>query len=243
MLENPLILLYLCIIISIQSCAGVGVLVLGTPFLLILDYNILEILFILLPLSILTSFTNFIIMQFSIKKTQLIPFKNLKKFFIVCIPSIIIGLFVLKYFENYINFKILVSIIIFVSIILILIKDKITFKINFYRISVLSIIGILHGITNSGGTLMSLVLSHDQEKTNARYSITFFYLLLAFFQYIITIIIFSNYFFLLEIKNYILLLIFGILLGNILIKFLNENKYKVLINFLALISSFILFFS
>ena len=44
MLENPLILLYLGIIISIQSCAGVGLLVLATPFLLILDYNILEII-------------------------------------------------------------------------------------------------------------------------------------------------------------------------------------------------------
>jgi len=242
-LENHLILLYLCLIIAIQSCAGVGVLVLGTPFLLILDYNILEILFILLPLSILTSFTNLVIMQFSIKNIQLVPFKDLKKFFIVCIPSIIIGLFILKYFQNYINFKVLVSIVIFVSIILILIKDKIPFKINFYRISILSIIGILHGITNSGGTLMSLVLSHDQEKTNARYSITFFYLLLALFQYIITIIIFYKHFSLFEIKSYILILIFGILLGNILITFLSENKYKLLINFLALTSSIILFFS
>ena len=243
MLENNLILLYLCLIIAIQSCAGVGVLVLGTPFLLILNYNILEILFILLPLSILTSFTNLMIMQFSIKNIQLVPYQNLKKFFAICIPSIIIGLFILKYFQNYINFKVLVSIVIFVSIILILIKNKITFKINFYRISILSIVGILHGITNSGGTLMSLILSHDQEKTNARYSITFFYLLLALFQYIISIIIFYNYFFLIEIKSYILILIFGILLGNILIIFLSENKYKFLINFLALISSIILFFS
>ena len=65
MLENYLVLSYLCFIIALQSCAGVGVLVLGTPFLLILDYTIIEILLILLPISIVTSFVNLLIMKLS----------------------------------------------------------------------------------------------------------------------------------------------------------------------------------
>ena len=243
MLDNYFILLYLCLTIAIQSCAGVGVLVLGTPFLLILNYNIVEVLHILLPLSIFTSFSNVIIMRFSLKKKKLIPFKGLTKFFFICFPSIIIGLFILKYFQNYINFKILVSIVIFISIILIMIKDKIMYKFNFYRISILSLIGILHGITNSGGTLMSLILSNSQEKIHARYSITFFYLLLAAFQYLITVIIFYEQFIVFEIESHILILVVGILSGNIIISYLSEKKYKLLINILALTSSVILFFS
>ena len=169
-MENYLILLYLCFIIAIQSCVGVGVLVLGTPFLLIMNFNIIEIFFILLPLSILTSFGNLLIIKLSNKEIELTNLKKLKKFFGICVPSIIVGLFILKNFENYINFKILVSIVIIFSILLITYQDRIKFRINFFRISTLSIIGIIHGLTNSGGTLMSLSLSHDQKKIGARNS-------------------------------------------------------------------------
>ena len=242
-MENYLILLYLCFIIAIQSCVGVGVLVLGTPFLLIMNFNIIEIFFILLPLSILTSFGNLLIIKLSNKEIELTNLKKLKKFFSICVPSIIVGLFILKNFENYINFKILVSIVIIFSILLITYQDRIKFRINFFRISTLSIIGIIHGLTNSGGTLMSLSLSHDQKKIGARNSITFFYLFLAIIQYLITIIIFFESFYFPELRDFILILTFGLLIGNIFIKFLSENKFKLMINFLAISSSLILLFN
>ncbi len=242
-MENYLILLYLCFIIAIQSCVGVGVLVLGTPFLLIMNFNIIEIFFILLPLSILTSFGNLLIIKLSNKEIKLTNLKKLKKFFGICVPSIIVGLFILKNFENYINFKILVSIVIIFSILLITYQDRIKFRINFFRISTLSIIGIIHGLTNSGGTLMSLSLSHDQKKIGARNSITFFYLFLAIIQYLITIIIFFESFYFPELRDFILILTFGLLIGNIFIKFLSENKFKLMINFLAISSSLILLFN
>ena len=242
-MENYLILLYLCFIIAIQSCVGVGVLVLGTPFLLIMNFNIIEIFFILLPLSILTSFGNLLIIKLSNKEIELTNLKKLKKFFGICVPSIIVGLFILKNFENYINFKILVSIVIIFSILLITYQDRIKFRINFFRISTLSIIGIIHGLTNSGGTLMSLSLSHDQKKIGARNSITFFYLFLVIIQYLITIIIFFESFYFPELRDFILILTFGLLIGNIFIKFLSENKFKLMINFLAISSSLILLFN
>ena len=76
--------------------------------------------------------------------------KELFKFFIACVPSIIVGLFILKFFQEYINFKFLVSTIIICSILLVMLKDKISYKINFFRISILSIVGVIHGLTNSG---------------------------------------------------------------------------------------------
>ena len=104
MLENYLVLIYLCLIVALQSSIGVGVLVLGTPFLLLLKYDILQAFFFLLPLSILTSLINLIIIRLSNKNLNISTYKGLTKFFVVCIPSIIIGLFILKYFQELINF-------------------------------------------------------------------------------------------------------------------------------------------
>lgn len=240
--ENYFTLLYLCLIVALQSAVGVGVLVLGTPFLLIKGYSIVEIFFYLLPLSILTSVTNLIIIRFK-KKKNFATSKEFKKFFIACIPSIIVGVLILKYYQEFINFKILVGFVIILSIILIILKTKITFKINFFRISILSIIGVIHGLTNSGGTLMSLILSNEKNKLDARYSITFFYFMLASIQYLITVIIFKNSFiYPFELLSFFII-IFGIILGNLFIIHVSENIYKLLINFLALVSSIILIIS
>lgn len=165
MFENYLIVAYLLFIIALQSIVGVGVLILGTPFLLILNFSIVEIFFILLPISIITSLLNLLIMNFSDKKNRRSTNKELKKFFIVCIPSIFVGLFILKVFESLINFRLFVSLIIILSLIIIIFKDKIKYKINFFRISILSSVGIVHGLTNSRGTLMSLALTANKKKT------------------------------------------------------------------------------
>jgi len=96
MINDLLILVYFCLIIILQSAIGVGVLVLGTPFLLLLDYEIIEIFFILLPISILTSLSNLLIMNFYNNFTKKSTLREFRKFFIICIPSIMVGLVILK---------------------------------------------------------------------------------------------------------------------------------------------------
>ena len=239
MIEYYFIFIYFCLIVSIQSSVGVGILVLGTPFMLIFNYNIIDIFFILLPLSIITSLINLIIMSFFKKKIKKSSLRELKKFFKICLPSILIGLVLLKFFEEYINFKLLVSLIIITSITLISMKEKINFKINFFRISILSVIGIIHGLTNSGGTLMSLALSTNNQKNNARYNITLFYFILALSQYFITLILFFKKITFPEIQL-IWAIVFGVIIGNILNNYINEKNYKIIISFLAIISSIFL---
>ena len=241
--ENYFTPVYLCLIVALQSAVGVGVLVLGTPFLLIKGYSIVEILFYLLPLSILTSVINLIIKNFKKKQINFATSKEFKKFYLACVPSIIVGVLILKYYQELINFKILVGFVIILSIILIVLKNRITFKINFFRISILSIVGVIHGLTNSGGTLMSLILSNEKNKLDARYSITFFYFILASIQYLITVVIFKNSFIYSHELLSFLIIIFGIILGNLFIIHVSQNIYKFLIYFLALISSIILMIS
>lgn len=241
MFENLLIVAYFCIIISLQSIVGVGVLVLGTPFLLILDFSIIEIFFILLPISIITSLFNLIIINFSNKKIKNSTKQEFKKFFIICIPSIIVGLIILKFFENLINFKFFVSLVIIFSLIVIILKDKIRYKINFFRISILSSVGIVHGLTNSGGTLMSLALTTNNNKEYARFNTTFFYLILAIFQYLLTsLFFFDKYIYPNDIKL-IGIIIIGVFLGNLINHYMQSMvMYRMFVNILAMFSAIIL---
>ena len=87
---------------------------------------------------------------------------------------------------------------------------------------------------------MALALSNNSEKDNARYSITFFYFALASFQYLITVIIFQELFFIPNNIYLILALCSGIFFGNIFVKFISENNYKLIINILAILTSIIL---
>lgn len=243
MLESNFIIAYFFMIVAFQSIIGVGVLVLGTPFLLILKFNLVEIFFILLPISIITSLSNLIIINYSNKSLKKSTYKEFKKFFTICIPSIFAGLILLKIFENFINFKVLVSFVIILSVLLVLLKNKIKYRINFFRISILSVVGLVHGLTNSGGTLMSLAFTANNDNEYARLNTTFFYLVLAVFQYFLAIIIFFEKFIFLDDIKIFFVLIIGILIGNLIYYYLRSKIYKIIVNSLAILSAVILLIS
>lgn len=235
--EINIIFFVLFFLIIVQSVAGVGILVLGTPFLLILNFNIVDVLSILLPISILTSLLNLIYFKFNKKKLKMKIDSNTKRlFFFVCIPSIFVGLYFLEMFQNEINFRYLVSFIIILSVILTKTKKLILNINNKIKIIFLSLIGVVHGLTNSGGTLLSLFMTSHLEKNESRYSITFFYFFLALSQYLI-----FNYFFdfsqnNLNFKFFLFFLPLAVLLGNYLMKYLDNDKFKNLIIILSLIA-------
>ena len=90
-------------IVMIQSIVGVGVLVVGTPILLLLNFSLIDAMNFLLPISIITSLLNLLIMKF---KNNSVPYNlyRLKSFFFICIPFVLIGLIILKYSNNYLTF-------------------------------------------------------------------------------------------------------------------------------------------
>ena len=123
-------------------------------------------------------------------------------------PGVLIGTITLQFLIPFLNFKLIISILILISVIIknkfkyILVKVK-----NKIKIFLISIIGTIHGLTNSGGSLLSLfVLSFgkNQDVVSTRYNITYFYFFLALIQYVLFKIIFYNqdaFFF----ENYIIL--------------------------------------
>ena len=246
-MELELLSLLIFILVILQTIVGVGVLVLGTPLFLILEFNIIETMYYLLPISIITSFINYLFLKFNKKKFQIFLDKNIKRnFLIFFIPGLIIGLFLAKEFISYINFKILVSLIIFISIIIkwgyenmIQTMPLYLKKISFW------IISIIHGLTNSGGTLLTIFLStfNKNKKNQSRYSITFYYLILVFSQYFIFLIIFKEQLTFNYPLQFILVIIPALIIGNIIAKKISENFFKKLVELLALFSGFFLLLS
>ena len=243
MFEVDLISFFLLILIVLQSVVGVGVLIIGTPSLLMLDYSLPDTLAILLPISILTSLLNLSIFKFnSNKKTFPIDNKMKKYFFIICIPSIFIGLFILKIFNDLINFKIVVSLVILFSLYM---KLRFSFRLkNFSNTSkkkFLLLVGMIHGFTNSGGTLLSLFFSSlIKKKNDTRYNITFFYFFLALFQYILFLILFNQISDHGQLYINSILCVSGVIIGNFLVKKFNEKYFNLLIQILAFVTSIIL---
>ena len=95
-----LLLLLIFFLSIVQSIFGVGLLILGTPILLLFDYSFINILFILLPSSIVVS--SFYLKKFREKKKHLTT-KFLKNFFLFCFPFLTISLIVIYFYEQNIN--------------------------------------------------------------------------------------------------------------------------------------------
>lgn len=241
MYEASLIYFLIFFLIILQSIAGVGILLIGTPLLLIFKIDIILILNILLPISIVSSLVNLIIFKFNKEKLELkLDRDTKKKFFTICIPSIFIGLFFLKQFKDLINFNYLVSLVIFSSILLVNSKKFFNEINNKIRTFFLFLIGIIHGLSNSGGSLLSLFLLYLKNKNQSRFNITYFYFFLASFQYIMFLIIFEQKPYLENIHLLFILILLGTFIGNYFATYIKEKTYKNLINFLCFITCIIL---
>lgn len=241
--NSEYLLLFLIPILSIfQSITGVGILVLGTPILIFFDYKMVEVMSLLLPLSVFNSLLNIAVIKFKNHETN-INIVMKKYFFFLCYPSIFLGLFFLKEFNNFINFNLVVCLMIWISLLFPLSNQakSMLFSNKFKKIMI-SLIGLSHGVTNSGGSLLSMFIvnSYNGSVDYIRYNIIFFYFFLALFQYVSIIIIFDlDYIIKFDIKNY-LFVILGVIIGNFLIKKENLKNIKFIIQSIAFVGSLFL---
>ena len=90
---------------------------------------------------------------------------------------------------------------------------------------------------------MSLALSVNNKKNYARLNITFFYFILATFQYLITIVIFFDKFIFLNNLKFVMILIIGIAIGNLITSFVDSKIYRIIVNVIAMLSAIFLVIS
>jgi len=181
-LEN----LILLILIIIQSIFGIGLLLFGTPTFLMLGYDFLNTLNFLLPISIVISFLQF--NSLKVKSKKIIFDYN---FF--CLPFLVLFLIVALNFKEVLNFKAFVAIILIVTSIFALKKNKFFLlkeRILKYRKLILIFIGSVHGLTNMGGGFLSIFSSliNNNSKKYTRHFISYGYLIMGLIQYFILLV-------------------------------------------------------
>ncbi len=159
----------------------------GLQLLLILGYNFQYALIILLPTSILISF-------FQLKNNlNKIDFQFYKRLLLFSIPLIILFLYLTNL--NSIKINLFVGIFLIVVAIkenILSINRMIKFLIK-YESLYLMIMGMIHGITNLGGALLSaIVFSKNLSKDSKRTTIAICYLTFALFQIITLVVVFNN---------------------------------------------------
>ena len=225
-------LIFIIIIFSvIQSLFGVGLLLFGTPTLLLLDYSYSESLWILLPCSITISLIQ------SISKFELLVDK--KKVILFIVPPMVLGLVLVVLCDYVIDIKkivgfflILTGLVNFFS----KLQSYIKVFINKHAHKYYALIGLIHGLSNMGGGPLSILMSSIyDDKLKIRANIAFIYSVLAASQLIVLFFIEVSG---LKYQTFVLMSIslFVFFVTDFLFSTrVNNQIYKVLINILILI--------
>jgi len=226
---------YLVIIIAVfsivQSIFGVGLLLFGTPTLLLLEYSYSETLWLLLPCSVTISLIQVV------NDYKLIEAK--KRAVYLVIPTLVLGLAFVIIYENGINITrivgvllLLIGVIRFSSKLQALLSSTVKKHIQIYYI----IIGVVHGVSNMGGGPLSVLMSTIYSKKEIiRANVAFIYLILAMFQ-LVVLSIMSNT----SLRSEVMLLIPISLASYIFTsKFIssevNDKKYTFILNVMVLV--------
>ncbi|MCF7970931.1 MAG: TSUP family transporter [Methylococcaceae bacterium] len=171
------ILATLLITTVIQSIFGVGILLFGTPLLLLLGYEFSYALSVLLPISITIN------MLQVLKHYSYIDLKLYKNVLLYSIPFIVLFLFLIT------NIQLNLNLIIGVFLIFVALKntslriEKCLKTMLHYEKLYLILMGIVHGTTNLGGSLLTaLAYEQNQPKNVTRATIAICYASFALFQ-------------------------------------------------------------
>tara|TARA_B100001173_G_scaffold109021_1_gene94413 strand:+ start:973 stop:1683 length:711 start_codon:yes stop_codon:yes gene_type:complete len=219
---------------SMQSIFGIGLLIFGTPLLLIFGYDFVEVLWILLPTSCSLSL-------FQITENyKLIEAK--KEVFFLTLPMLILSLLIILNFEFF-NIKKIVGVFLILT----------TF-IRFFNLSkkwseiimlkgknlMYLLIGFIHGLSNlGGGPLAVLETSIHKDSKAISSNIAFVYLILATSQIIILLIYKSEMF----IPYYLIFIPIVILnhmiLRKIIYKHIISSNFNIFINIFIFVFGFI----
>jgi len=214
----------------IQSLFGVGVLLFGTPLLLLLGYPFMESLLILLPISASINALQII------KDYKYINIKIYKQILIFTVPFIVLFLFIISKVDIDIN------IAVGLFLIFIALKEHIVFIQSFfttilsYNKLFYSTMGMVHGLTNLGGALLTAKVFHTNlNKYEKRATIAMSYMTFAVFQ-IITILFLDNNFGATNFWYIIVGVIVYVGINKLFFHKMSEHKYDKLFSFFLLIS-------
>lgn len=216
------ILLTIIVTATIQSIFGVGMLLFGTPILLLLGYSFIDALGVVLPISIAISLLQVLKHVEHIDKAF---FKNVLRY---CVPFIVLCLALIA------SIKVNVGFLMGIFLLLVALKSflpKIEYALQSivkYERLYLVVTGLVHGVSNLGGSLLTVMIyNKNYPKDTTRVTAAACYVVFAVFQ-LLTLLIMQTEFsisyetkaFFVQIGIVTFLVIEKMLYGNI-----NNEKY------------------
>ena len=227
MLPDSIVLATLITLLSIiQSIFGMGILVFGTPTLLLMGFDFMTSLSLLVPASMTISLLQIINIKF---RRPTISY-NL---YFISIPSIALGLFLADSFLLGSSIKIFISLMLLLSAIvklkLLHLETFVSSLTKHSRIYHL-IMGLVHGLTNLGGALLAILASNSvSDKNSVRYVIAHYYFAFTSIQLILILLFAKNHFLLLtNIYTTFIAAIVYLSIGNRIFKHTNSKNYNFL---------------
>ena len=173
------VLIIVVITSFVQSIFGVGVLLFGTPLLLLQGYDFISAIMILLPISVSIN-----LIQIA-KDFRSVDMDFYKKILLYTIPFVVVFLFAVTLVS--INIGIIIGMfLLFVAAknFSRRINEIIKYLVKYEKVYFM-IMGIIHGLTNLGGSLLTAIVhSKDYEKKVTRVTVAVSYATFAIFQMI-----------------------------------------------------------
>lgn len=182
------ILLTIIVTATIQSIFGVGMLLFGTPILLLLGYSFVDSLGVVLPISIAISLLQVVKHVDYVDKAF---FKNVMRY---CVPFIVLCLALIA------SVKVNVGFVMGIFLLLVALKsflpqmERALQSIVKYERLYLVVTGLVHGVSNLGGSLLTVMIySKNYPKDTTRVTAAACYAVFAIFQ-LLTLVIMQTEF-------------------------------------------------
>ncbi|MFM1792628.1 MAG: hypothetical protein RLZZ252_982 [Bacteroidota bacterium] len=176
----------LIVVSAIQSIFGVGILLFGTPLLLLMGYPFQQVLWIVLPVSLAVSLVQVF------RGWKHIQWEIIVRLCLYTLPFTLLGTLYISQNPNipYLQFWIALYLLIFTIGFYFNAFPKVIEKAMHRRSVYLTMCGILHGLTNLGGSLLSsFVIAKIPDKIQARSTIAVGYGLLVIVQLVTLIVV------------------------------------------------------
>lgn len=225
-----MLIIALCVVS--QSLFGVGVLLWGTPALMLYGFSYVNVLNILLPISLCISVTQVF------AKRQLLSHENTKKFLVLCLPYLVLGLLLVLTIS--VDPTLFVILALFLAGFLRLlnpsvIKSKITTK----KDILLPLVGLTHGLSNLGGSLLVIWASlTGTNRFEIRALVAFIYTFLALSQILIILLTLNE--FTLSVMYILPMLLLNFISSKYFFQTIKEEKYQSLLTVLIFAISILL---
>jgi len=230
----------LILILSIvQSLFGVGLLLFGTPIMLLMGHEYSEALMYLLPASAALSWS-----QVKDLRHEKLNGGYRKLFFMICLPLLVMGMLIATKLDVKQEIKIFVTIMLFVAFIIrtnTSFREKLQEAMKKHLPTALASMGIIHGLSNMGGSILTpMVSSLYKDKMKVLAAVSFDYAFMATLQLIVLIFIKGEPFHSQYLIGPAISLSMRYLIGKRVFAFTSETNYQRLLNGFILANALLL---